>query len=736
MSTYHPETSKHGKRRSLEFFANFIRNHDDRIEDHDVFEILQTCVTWEEVLRLFSETFQKPELLSFRGRRTANEDACFEAANFDFNMRTLLGNAWAMAPREKIRSLILRLADNALRSLPAPNDRDHLQKRMAELGTTLSFSDLERDILMVLYLLNANILEMPGRRGATREAKIDYVAKCLNRAGHEVRACVTSTGKLRRFDCVDEDIDFSDHVRSFVDGLDTASLDSRFYSKCDDTTLPWSFFGNLAAEHGSVLKNIIAARKPEHGVNILLYGEPGTGKTSFARSLARELGQECYAIAQTDNEKNEYGGMPKDRRFAALQICDAQVERARSLLIVDEADALLRGGVGSGLFAPLFGGDNSSGRDEKALLNGVLDTVKTPTVWITNLPPHALDESTRRRFDYSIQFDKLTGAQRLAIWKNSVRQHKLEALFDDAALEDFARRYETNAGGVALALRNIANLAPRKDEAPALVTKLLNQHCELLNIKPDSNLLPARDYSLDGLNIKSGASLARIVEAVRRFQSEPASASPDRPRMNLLLSGPPGTGKTEFVKFLGRTLDTKIIAKSGSDLLSKWLGESEQNIANAFRQAKAEKAILFLDEIDGLLQSREGAQRSWEITQVNELLQQMEKFDGVLIAATNFPDGLDAASLRRFTFKLEFGHLGAAGKVLFFERMFGVPLASEEAARLEQILDLAPGDFRTVRQSLHYLGATVTNHERLAALEQESLAKKHTRYSSRRRIGF
>ncbi|MDF9833077.1 transitional endoplasmic reticulum ATPase [Ereboglobus sp. PH5-5] len=733
MSTYKAETSHYAKRRSLEFFANFIRNHDGDIEGRGGFKILSESVAWANVLRLFTESFSKADILSLRGKRTEGEGATIDASTFNFNMRALFNQAWELLPRDAIRGVILRLLDDTLSTVPMPASDDSLQNRMAELQAMLSLSDLEKEILLILYFVDDGILEMPKNGASSHEDKIDYVAKCLNRAKLEVRKSVAASGKLRRYNCIDHDIDFTRHLSGFISGLDTASLGSRFYGKCDDTTLPWSFFGNLAVEHGAILKNIITSRKPEHGVHILLHGEPGTGKTSFARSLARELALDCYAIAQTDSEKGDFGGMSRDRRFAALQICDAQIDRARSLLIVDEADNLLRGG---GSLMSIFGGDNSSGRDEKALLNGVLDTIKTPTVWITNLPACALDESTRRRFDYSIQFNKLTGTQRLAIWKNSIRRHKLESLFDDASLEDFARRYETNAGGVALALRNIANLAPRKDEAPAIVAKLLDQHCELLGIKPDDNLLPAKDYSLEGLNIKSGASLARIVEAVGRFQWEPASGSPDRPRMNLLLSGPPGTGKTEFVKFLGKTLDTKIIAKAGSDLISKWLGESEKNIANAFRQAKAEKAILFLDEIDSLLQSREGAQRSWEITQVNELLQQMEKFGGVLIAATNFSDGLDPASLRRFTFKLEFGHLDAAGKKLFFERMFGTPLASEDVARLEQIPDLAPGDFRTVRQSLHYLGTTVTNHERLAALEQESHAKKSTRYSSQRRIGF
>ena len=152
--------------------------------------------------------------------------------------------------------------------------------------------------------------------------------------------------------------------------------------------------------------------------------------------------------------------------------------------------------------------------------------------------------------------------------------------------------------------------------------------------------------------------------------------------------------------------------------------------------AEAEKAILFLDEIDGLVQSRERSHNSWEVTQVNELLHRMENFKGVMIGATNFVANLDAAVLRRFTFKIEFDYLDDAGKILFFERMFDTKLSATEAARLAGIARLAPGDYRTVRQSLFYLGNDITNAERLEALERESAAKRANRFADKGKMGF
>ena len=161
-----------------------------------------------------------------------------------------------------------------------------------------------------------------------------------------------------------------------------------------------------------------------------------------------------------------------------------------------------------------------------------------------------------------------------------------------------------------------------------------------------------------------------------------------------------------------------------------------QNIRKAFEEAEAEGAILFLDEIDGLVQSRERAARSWEVTQVNELLHRMENFNGVMIGATNFPANLDAAILRRFTFKLEFDYLDETGKKLFFERMFHTTLTPEEARELADIPMLAPGDFRTARPSFFYLGAQANNRAYLDALARESEVKSGNRFARKPRIGF
>jgi hypothetical protein len=239
------------------------------------------------------------------------------------------------------------------------------------------------------------------------------------------------------------------------------------------------------------------------------------------------------------------------------------------------------------------------------------------------------------------------------------------------------------------------------------------------------------EYSLDGLNVQGDIPLPEIVSAVTRFGDARAKGD-DTLRMNILLSGPPGCGKSAFVEYLGREVGAEVMTITAGDVLSSMVGRTEQRIAHIFRRASESGCILFFDEVDSLLSSRANASFSWEVMQVNELLLQMERFGGVMVGATNFESGLDPAVLRRFTFKLKMDYLDEKGKQIFFNRFFKEPLTPEQCLRLGAIPNLTPGDFRTVLQKLYYLPGKQGNDSRLAALELESASKG----AVRKRIGF
>jgi hypothetical protein len=300
----------------------------------------------------------------------------------------------------------------------------------------------------------------------------------------------------------------------------------------------------------------------------------------------------------------------------------------------------------------------------------------------------------------------------------------LHDLIPAEKLKGYATKYHANAGGISFLLQNVKRLKPSADTVEAQIDQLMKPHCQLMGYTASQSFTLAQDYSLEGLNIKSTITLPKIVRAVRNFAQQPYMGKDiDVPRMNLLLYGAPGSGKTEFVKFIGSELNKKVLFKRASDILSPYVGMTEMQIARAFRQAEDEDAILFFDEVDSLVQDRRKSSKSWEITQVNEILQQIESFNGIFVAATNLRTSLDQAIIRRFTFKIEFDYLAEEGKQLFFERMFKTALTDVDKATLRRITCLTPGDFRTVRQSLYYLGDEVTNADRLNALCRESDAK-------------
>ena len=141
--------------------------------------------------------------------------------------------------------------------------------------------------------------------------------------------------------------------------------------------------------------------------------------------------------------------------------------------------------------------------------------------------------------------------------------------------------------------------------------------------------------------------------------------------------------------------------KRASDLLDKYLGGTEAKIAEMFREATQEGAVLLLDEADSFLRDRRRAQRSWEVSQVNELLVQMESFDGLFVCATNLLDQLDEAAFRRFAFKVRFSVLTEAQRVRMLrttlQDLGALAADPDELAALAAGLGgVTPGDFAAV----------------------------------------
>jgi transitional endoplasmic reticulum ATPase len=199
--------------------------------------------------------------------------------------------------------------------------------------------------------------------------------------------------------------------------------------------------------------------------------------------------------------------------------------------------------------------------------------------------------------------------------------------------------------------------------------------------------------------------------------------------MSLLFHGVSGSGKSHLARYIAHHLDKEILVKRGSDILSMWVGGTEQNIRAAFDEATEKDAVLLFDEADFLLGSRDRAKHSWEISQVNEFLTAMEEFRGIQIYTTNRLTDLDPSTLRRFDYKVEFGYLKPEGVVAFYKKLLvpliGSKLTKEQENQLKTIGNLTPGEFRVVLNKYRFKNSGAASHEALIeALRDEAHVKQ------------
>ena len=202
----------------------------------------------------------------------------------------------------------------------------------------------------------------------------------------------------------------------------------------------------------------------------------------------------------------------------------------------------------------------------------------------------------------------------------------------------------------------------------------------------------------------------------------------DERRFSLCLQGPPGTGKSACVRYLADRLGLEVMQKRASDLMSPWVGETERKIAEAFREARDEEAFLVFDEADSLLADRRHAVRNWEVSQTNEMLTWMESHPLPFACTTNFADRLDAATLRRFVFKIALDYLAPDQAVSAFRGYFDL----DPPAEVSQLATLTPGDFAVVRRKAEVLRC-LDDAALLARMLHEECEAKPDR---RRPIGF
>lgn len=480
---------------------------------------------------------------------------------------------------------------------------------------------------------------------------------------------------------------------------DIEKISKMLLGETEETTLTKSDFKHLEKQQKRVIKLLkSAARKKAKGVNILLYGSVGVGKTEFAKLVATLASMPIYAV-KTEND--EYAEASRDDRL--IDLCSKQYilsKCKKSCILFDEAEDVMNRGF------------SESGLASKGYLNRILENNSVPVIWTTN-NIYDVDPAFLRRMTYAIEFEKLSEENRLEIWKKVLKKNNLKVR--ESKLEELNKSYDIPPSLIANAVQSTKMIDGNENDFEDFIENVAQIVTKKKNVKIKKNF-EAKTYDIKLVN--TNIEMSNLTEKIKNA---------GKFNFSLCLYGEPGTGKSYYAKYLADRLGIEVLFKKASDLISPYVGETEQNIAKAFAEAKSKKAMLIFDEADTFLQDRNNAVRSWEVSQVNEMLTQMESAEYPFVCTTNLLDTLDEASLRRFTFKIKFDFMTQAQVNLAIEHFFGIKNASVN------LNGLTAGDFATVKKKTDFLG--VNNLDEIVEMLKEEIKVKKSK-TLQNSVGF
>lgn len=630
-------------------------------------------------------------------------------------------------PRTETRGLLKTRLEELRQRIPKQMTR--LQRNIAMLAELLDFDSAQREIMMFVAIMQEHP-HLSDFMENMRLGSVDAISKLFSAALElrevDVKRALRSDGNLLAtrilsFDKLPHSTGamltmpplLQNALLSAADDL--SQLMSAFLEKAPEAKLNAEAFPHMADE--TSLLSAYLSRACSHqvlGVNVLLYGPPGSGKTEYVRFLAAKLGKRLYQVRASDEQGRPISGLS---RLGFFLISQRFLRNNEALILVDEIEDIFPETPHS----YDFDGDSRRASPGKMFINRVLETNPVPAIWVSNVVEH-IDKAYLRRFDYSYEMTMPPPSVRRMILKKYLNRFKIDPpILDKLAQREFLSPAQIEKAAKVL---RVSQLRRNKEE---ILLQVIDNSMELLEQDKSESQIDFNEcrYKLAYLN--ADIDLLPLVERLRKSLSATGA---------ICLYGVPGSGKTALAHYLAREIEVPLISKRASDILSSYVGETEQNIAKIFRQAKQEQAILLLDEADSFLSDRKSARATWEVSGVNEMLTQMENHQGLFICSTNLMQRLDEASLRRFALKIRFGYLRPEQCWHLFLEHVSRMRASEQAklrSSLAQLHNLTPGDFATVRRQAQLIGKKLTAHDWIEHLTKESRAKRDC---GQRPIGF
>ena len=300
-----------------------------------------------------------------------------------------------------------------------------------------------------------------------------------------------------------------------------------FYAPLKGETLPLENF-RIPEEDLRYVKKLLTSKgnKPIH---IMLYGAPGTGKTTFARSLARQLGLKAWSVRSRARDDDE------TRRVSLIACLNLARKHKDGFVLVDEAERLLD--------TSWHGGSREK---DKAWINALLEREGSRVIWITNWVGH-IDPAVRRRFSFSVHFEDLDRAQRQALWQETAARHKVEKYLTEEQAQTLAKDYEVPAAVMETAVGQAKALGyKRGDFYPAVEGALRSYETFMRDGQARVRRPDPEGFTLEGLALDG--SLEDLMERCSRADAAMKRAKEQKLKLEggcatMLFCGPPRHGE-------------------------------------------------------------------------------------------------------------------------------------------------------------------------------------------------
>lgn len=566
------------------------------------------------------------------------------------------------------------------------------------LGAEMRLGEIEQNALLFTALAKTGGLFQRGLalmgKIRSRVDAVALIAACLAVTPQEVtgtlaRGSVLAAVGLAAIDTNHFGYDMDDWLESVPDlltrlldaNLSATSLLNSYLKTSDEKPRALADFEHLDGVIALARPLLVRAATGARGVNILLYGPPGTGKTALARALAADIGATLLEVAVNDADGH---ALPREGRARALRlVAHLGAHKGQAVVLFDEVEDYFREEY------PFPGLTERVGAG-KGFSIDLLEQAAGPVIWIGNRIDD-IDPALLRRFSLACEIPPPPPAVRARL----AHEYLVPLGLGDHPLAARIARHEALVPGLLAQAARTTGLAavPEREARAEYCAQALNG---LLAVMGHTSIPGAEGLPLvyDAALVNADCDLPALAAGVRRMGSA-----------RLLCVGAPGTGKTGWARHLAEALGRPLLVYRASHLLDPYLGMSERRMAEMFARARIQRSVLLLDECDSFLRSREGAHHRWEVTQVNEMLTQMECFDGIFVATTNAREDLDQAAFRRFDRVIAFRPLTREQRLALVARILrdgglGADLSLPDARLLDQCEGLTVGDVAAALRSL------------------------------------